>query len=55
MEFKKAKLYYINPLYSLYIFLRTRVVVSNIWYDIRNVLEKMPIKYRNQLLNEEVK
>lgn len=55
MEFKKVQLYYINPLYSLYIFLRTRVVVSNIWYGIRNVLEKMPIEYRNQLLNEEEK
>lgn len=55
MEFKKVQLYYINPLYSLYIFLRIRVVVSNIWYSIRNVLEKMPIEYRNQLLNEEEK
>jgi hypothetical protein len=55
MGFKKVQLYYINPLYSLYIFLRTRVVVSNIWYGIRNVLEKIPIKYRNKLLNEQEK
>lgn len=55
MEFKKVQLYYKNPLYALYIFLRTRVVVSNIWYGIKNILENMPIKYRNQLLKEEEK
>lgn len=55
MEFKEAQLYYINPLYALYIWLRVRVMVSNVWYGIKSVLDKIPIKYRKQLLNEEEK
>ena len=50
MEFKKVQLYYINPLYALYIFLRVRVVISNIWHGIKNVIEKLPDENRDELL-----
>ncbi|MDW4228993.1 hypothetical protein QI210_10390 [Staphylococcus saprophyticus] len=55
MMFSKAQLYYINPMYYLYIYLRMRDTVQSVWYGIRNILENMPIKYRNQLLKEEEK
>ncbi|MDW3910657.1 hypothetical protein QI309_11110 [Staphylococcus saprophyticus] len=50
MEFKKAKIYYINPLFALYVWVRVRVMVSNIWYGIKNILLKIPVEHRDELL-----
>ncbi|WP_157822546.1 hypothetical protein [Staphylococcus shinii] len=52
MEFKEAQLYYINPLYYLYIYLRIRDTVTSVWYGIRNVLEKIPVEHRDKLLRD---
>lgn len=50
MAFTKAQLRYINPLYYLYIYLRMRDTVTNVWYGIRSVLEKIPVEHRDKLL-----
>ena len=48
MVFKNIKLSYINPLLYRYVWLK----VSVIWRGIRNIIVKLPVEYRNQLLNE---
>lgn len=50
MMFSKAQLYYINPMYYLYIYLRMRDTVTNVWYGIKSVLEKIPDEHRYKLL-----
>lgn len=52
MMFSKAQLYYINPMYYLYIYLRMRDTVTNIWYGIKNVLLKIPVEHRDELLRD---
>ena len=52
MMFSKAQLCYINPLYYLYIYLRIRDTVKNVWYGIRGVLEKLPVEHRENLLRD---
>lgn len=52
MMFSKAQLYYINPMYYLYIYLRMRDTVQSVWYGIRNILEKLPVEHRDKLLRD---
>lgn len=52
MMFSKAQVYYINPLYYLYVYLRMRETVTNVWYGIRSVLEKIPVEHRYKLLRD---
>lgn len=52
MMFSKAQLYYINPMYYLYIYLRVRDTVQSVWYGIRGVLEKLPVERRDELLRD---
>ena len=48
MVFKNIKLCYINPLLYRYVWLKVVVI----WHGIRNIIEKLPGEYRNQLLKE---
>ena len=50
--FSKAQLHYINSLYYLYVYLRMRDTVTNVWYGMRNLLEKMPVEHRDKLLRD---
>ncbi|MDW3988773.1 hypothetical protein QI259_00475 [Staphylococcus saprophyticus] len=50
MMFNKAQLCYINSMYYLYVYLRIRNTVKNVWYGIRGVLEKLPVEHRDELL-----
>ena len=50
MIFSKAQLCYINPLYYTYIYLTVRITVTNVWYRIKNVLERLPVEYRKEML-----
>lgn len=52
MMFSKGQLCYINPLYYLYIYLRIRDTVTNVWYGIKSVLEKIPVEHRYKLLRD---
>ena len=52
MMFSKAQLHYINSLYYLYVYLRIRDTVKNVWYGIRSVLEKIPAEHREELLRD---
>lgn len=52
MMFSKGQLCYINPLYYLYIYLRMRDAVTNVWYGIRSVLEKIPVEHRDKFLRD---
>lgn len=53
MLFSKAHISYLNTLYILYMWLRVRDMVSNVWSGIRSVLEKLPVEHRNKLLKED--
>lgn len=48
MVFKNIKLCYINPLLYRYVWLKVVVI----WHSIRNIIVKLPVEYRNQLLKE---
>lgn len=52
MLFSKAHISYPNTLYILYMWLRVRDTVSNVWYGIRSVLEKIPVEHREKLLRD---
>ncbi len=52
MLFSKAHISYLNTLYILYMWLRVRDKVSNVWYGIKSVLEKIPVEHREKLLRD---
>ncbi|WP_432718092.1 hypothetical protein [Staphylococcus equorum] len=52
MMFSKAHISYSNTMYILYIWLRVRDTVTNVWYGIRSVLEKLPVEHRDKLLRD---
>lgn len=52
MLFSKSHISYINSLYYLYVYLRMRDTVSNVWYGIKSVLEKLPVEHRDKLLRD---
>ena len=50
--FSKAHISYPNTMYILYIWLRVRDTVSNMWCGIKSVLEKLPVEQREKLLRD---
>lgn len=52
MLFSKAHISYSNTMYILYIWLRVRDTVSNVWCGIKSVLEKIPVEHRYKLLKD---